>query len=198
MSPLFSVGVRWRRLVARRPWIYWMVIAGLAVTGGTSVHRRIEGVEAARRQWGDTRRVLVVSASAPAGAPIVTSTIDVPLALVPTGALDPDDAGRPLIARNPLRPGNILTDLDVGRAGATPPLALVPDGWLAVAVIESPASGAQPGDRVVVVSEGVVLEPDAIVIGHHEEATLVAVPAGSAPLVPAAATSGSLALLLRP
>jgi len=198
MSPLFSVAVRWRRLVARRPWIYWVVIAGLACTGAASVHQRIENLEAARRQWGDTRRVLIAAVDVNAGAPIVADVVDVPLVLVPSGALDPDDAGSAIIARHALRPGDVLTDLDVGRAGTAGPLALVPEGWLAVAVIESPASGAQPGDRVVVASEGVVLAPEAIVIGHHDEATLVAVPAVIAPLLPAAAAEGALALLLRP
>ena len=80
-------------------------------------------------------------------------------------------------------------------APTTGPLALVPTGWLAVPVVESPTSGAAVGDRVRVVAQGVVLSEEGLVVGHSPDATLVAVRPDEAPLLPAA---DRVALLLVP
>jgi hypothetical protein len=69
---------------------------------------------------------------------------------------------------------------------------------LAVPIVESPPSGAAVGDRVRVVADGVVLSADALVVGYHDDVTLVAVPEQVAPILPPAADSGGLALLLEP
>jgi hypothetical protein len=123
----------------------------------------------------------------------------VPIALVPPSAIGTgvdDIAG--LVARQHVGTGEIVTTDDVGRLGQTAPAALVPDGWLAVPIVESPASGAQVGARVQIVSDGVVLAPDGRVVGYHDDVTLVAVPADAAPAIPAAAAAGGVALLLVP
>ena len=75
---------------------------------------------------------------------------------------------------------------------------MTPAGWLVVPVLESPPSGALIGDRARAVADGVVLTKDAVVVGHHGDATLLAVPADVAPLLPAAADAGRLTLLLVP
>ncbi len=198
MSALLNVAVRWRRLVVRRPWIYWLVVATLAMAGAMSIHRRLERLDATRQAWGDTRSVLVATAATRPGNEITTAVVEAPVALVPSDALDADDAASRHVARHAVAPNHILTELDVGRGGAAAPRALVPAGWLAVAVVESPASGAMPGDQVVVASDGIVLAEQAVVIGRGDDATLIAVPAATAPLLPVAAAGGALALLRRP
>jgi hypothetical protein len=198
MSALLNVAVHWRRLVVRRPSIYWLLVAALATAAAMSVHRRLEQLDATRRTWGDTRSVLVAKTATRPGDEITTAVVAAPIALVPSGALDADASVSRHVARHAIAPNQILTELDVGRGGAAAPMALVPDGWLAVAVVESPASGAVPGDDVVVASDGIVIAEQAVVVGGVDDTTLVAVPAATAPLLPAAAASGALSLLRRP
>jgi hypothetical protein len=196
MSRLYSSAVRWRRLVARRPSIHWWLVTACALAAGASVRSRIDEIDEQRRAWGDRRSVVISSAAADVGEAIDTVTVEVPASMVPIRALDPSTADGVLIARHALAENQIVTALDIGRQGTAGPMAIVPDGWLAVAVVESPASGAAPGDAVTIASDGLVLA-EGIVVGHHETATLVAVPAAQAPLLPAAADR-SLALLRQP
>jgi len=51
---------------------------------------------------------------------------------------------------------------------------------------------------VQIVAEGVVLAPDAIVVGYHDDVTLIAVPDELAPMVAAGADAGGVAVLLLP
>ena len=100
-------------------------------------------------------------------------------------------------ARHRLGAGEIVVDVDV--AATTAPRSLIPPGWLGVAVVETVASGAIVGDHVVVASDGVRLAADALVVGHGDGVTVVAVPDDEAPIVAAASGStGGVALLLRP
>ena len=100
------------------------------------------------------------------------------------------------VARQRIAAGEVITAPDVSERDG--PRALVPEGWLAVAIVESPSSGAGIGDRVQIASEGTVISSDAVVIGFVDDATLVAAPADEAPLLPAAAAAGGVALLLVP
>ncbi len=187
------VGVRIRRTLAKRPWLYWIVVAGLAVSIGASVLERVDRIDRARSAWGETRRVLVATADIDPGQPIAAEWRSLPVAGVPPRAIRTEPDG---VARQHVSAGEIVTEVDVADGEA--PLALVPDDWLVVAVVESPGSGAEVGERVVVASEGVVLAGDALVVGHVDGATLTAVPAGTAPLLTLAAESAHLSLLRRP
>ena len=91
-----------------------------------------------------------------------------------------------------------MTTIDVGRAGQAGPAALLPDGWAAVPIVEAPAAGAPIGARVQIAGDGVVLAADAIVVGYHDDVTLVAVPVDVAAMVAAGAQAGGVALLLVP
>ena len=100
-------------------------------------------------------------------------------------------------ARHGLGAGEIVVDVDV--AATTAPRSLIPRGWLAVAIVEGVASGATIGDHVVVASEGVRLAGDALIVGHADGVTIVAVPDDEAPMVAAASSStAGVALLLEP
>lgn len=191
----FSVAVR--RVLARRPWIYWAVAASAVIATMATVLERVERIDAARDAWGEAQQVLVASADASPGEPLEITTREVPMAIVPQAALAADQ-GAVYVARQHVLAGEIVTEADVGSTDASGPLALVPPGWLAVAFVESPASGAKVGDRVRVAADGVVLSAEALVVGRQDDATLVAVPEEVAPVLPAAAESGGLALLLQP
>lgn len=137
--------------------------------------------------------MLVASADLAPGDALTVERRTAPAAIVPSGAVA-TAAG--LRARQHIGAGEIITGTDVVRGEGA--LALVPRGWLAVPVIESPRSGADVGDRVLVASDGITLADDAIVVGFVDDATLVAVAGDRAPLLPAAAAESALTLLRRP
>jgi hypothetical protein len=193
---VFLVAVR--RLLARRPWIHWLVVVAAASATGAALHGRATAIDTARRAWGDAREVLVARRDTSPGEMLEVDVRQVPTAMVPTGALERGAGGASLIARQDVAAGEIVTANDVGRAGQTGAEALLPEGWAAVPIVESPSSGAAIGARVRVVGEGVVLAADAIVVGYHDDVTLVGVPADAAPMVAAGAQAGSVAVLLLP
>jgi hypothetical protein len=186
-----------RRVLARRPWIYWTIVAGVAAGGATATASVFRGVDDERARWGDTETVLVATRDVEAGESLTRLIAErrYPVAMIPTGAVASLEVGA--AARHRLAAGEIVVDVDV--AATTAPRSLIPSGWLGVAVIETVDSGTIVGDRVVVASEGVRLAADALVVGRGDGVTIVAVPADAAPNVAAASSStGGVSLLLRP
>jgi hypothetical protein len=184
-----------RRAVARHRWWYRAAVLATAVGAAATTLDRLDSVDAARAEWGRTRDVLVATSAAAAGDPLTVEVRAVPAAVVPAAAVDPADGAERLVARQRVTAGEIVTEADVAPDG---PLGLVPRGWVAVAVVESPPSGAAPGERVQLASDGMIINDTAVVVGHTDDATLVAVPEAGAALVPLAAATGSLALLRVP
>jgi SAF domain len=185
-----------RRLLAARPWLYWLAIATVAVAIAAAVLDRVDRVDATRDAWGRTTDVLVADRALAPGDPITGDVAALPAAMVPAAAIAPPDAiGH--VARHHVAPGEIVTDADVVGGG---PLALAPQGWLVVPIVESPTSGAGHGDRVQIAADGLVIAADAIVVGSHDDVTLVAVPAADAALVAAAtaAAAGGITVLRVP
>ncbi len=193
MSPLVTTTVAVRRVLAKRPWIYWLFVSVVALAVAASILDRADRVDAERAAWGETVTVFVADRALAPGDPLSVDAHEVPAGMVPTGRIASPDG---LVARQHVGEGEIVTDVDVVASGG--PQAMTPDGWLGVPIVESPNSGARLGDRVQVVSDGVVISGEAIVVGHHDDVTVVAVPAEVAPAVPAAADARSLSLLLIP
>jgi hypothetical protein len=187
-----------RRLLVRRPWIYWAVVSLACGCAVLIVHQRVQRIDATRSAWGEARRAWVASADAAPGEALLTTVREVPVALLPVGVLDPEHDPLPVLARQHVSAGEIVTGVDVVPPGRGGPLALVPDGWLVVPVLESTPSGAADGARVQVASGGVVIAPEALVVGHYEQAVLIAVPAEAAAMIPAAAEADGVALLQVP
>lgn len=183
------ITARLRRLVARRPWVQWVVIGLLAAAVATSVSVRMAELEAARRSWGTTARVWVATRDVAVGEPIAVEAVDVPVDVRPPGATD-DPSGA--IARQEIGRGEIVTTIDLVDHSTTPA------GWLVAPVRESLPSGAVIGERVSVVSDGFVLAGEGVVTGFVGDVTLVAVPAEVAPLLPAASDTTRVALLRAP
>lgn len=187
---------RARHVLARRPWLYWSAVLLLAGLGGWTVAGAAAGVDDARRSWGATRDVVVATDDLAPGEPLTghvevrprptPAVSEAAVASVPPGAT----------ARQHVAAGEALVELDIAPPGG--PQALIPDGWVAVAVAEAVPIGAAVGDRVAPVSGGVVLAPEAVVVGHSADALLVAVPADEAPQVAHASSTGELSLLLVP
>jgi hypothetical protein len=198
MPSLQKFLVALRRLLARRPWIHWLLVLAAALATGAALRQRVAGIDDARRAWGDAREVFVARRDTVPGEALEVDVRKVPLAVVPRGALEASTNGERLIARQDVATGEIVTAIDVGRAGQAGPQALLPDGWAAVPIVESPAASAAIGARIQVVGGGLVLASDAIVVGYHDDVTLVGVPAAAAPMVAAGAEAGGVALLLLP
>ena len=87
MPSLHVVPVAVRRLLARRPWIYWLVVLVIAVLAAGAVRQRVADIDEARRGWGETRSVLVAREDARPGQAIDAEVRDVPAAIVPLAAL---------------------------------------------------------------------------------------------------------------
>ncbi len=104
------------------------------------------------------------------------------------------DLATDAVARQHIAAGEVIVTHDVSPTAA--PQSLIPAGWLAVAVAEPVATGAQVGDGVTVATGGVVIAADGVVVGIVGGGLLVAVPADEAPQVAHAAATGDVAVLL--
>ena len=121
---------RLRLLLARRPWLRWLVVGLCAAVVATQLTSAQSALERERSRWGATRRVWLTAGTTQAGAPLAPLQEDWPEAMVPPDALAelPDNpvAARTVPARQP------LTALDVAGEGT------VPAGW---AVFSVPGDG---------------------------------------------------------
>lgn len=194
MSPVATAAVTVRRILVRRPWIYWLVAAIATLATSATLLGRSDAIDAARDSWGETRTVWVATVDHAPGDPVTADRRDIPLSMVSDDAVTDALDGR--TARQHIVAGEIVHGIDV--VATDGPQAMIPAGWLAVPIDESPASGARLGDRVHVVSDGFVVSADGLVVGTHDGTTLVAVPDHAAPSIPAAADAGGLTLLLVP
>lgn len=194
MSIPYRTTVAVRRVLTRHPWFYWVIVVGLAALLASATQSNLRSVRHARDDWGITESVWVATADVAPGVQLTghVTRRDVPRAMMPTSAIIDGEIGG--VARQHIAEGEIVTAVDVTATNG--PLALVPSGWLVVVVSKSP--GASIGSSVHVAADGVVLTRQALVVGEVDGALLVAVPEEIAPLLPAAAKSGSLALLLAP
>ncbi len=188
------VAARARLALARRPWLYWLIVAALASVIALVVQGQVTDLDDARRSWGDTRPVLVAAAPLEPGGPIVVLTHDVPVALLPVGALEdlPDRAR----LRQRVSDGEVLTELDI--ADRPGPAALADGGTLVVALSDPLSRNVTIGLPVQVAADGMVLARSATVVDIADDIVFVAVDAADAPTVAAAAQQGIASLLYVP
>ncbi len=188
------VAARARLVFARRPWLYWLIVAVLAAMIALVVRGRVVELDEARRSWGDTRRVLVAAAPLEPGEPIAVLSLDLPRALLPIGALEELPAGARL--RQRVADGEVLTELDV--ADRRGPAAIADAGTLVVALSDPLSRNVTTGLPVQVAADGIVLAGSATVVDIADEIVYVAVDAVDAPAVAAAAQQGIASLLYVP
>ena len=191
MNPVARV----RHVLARRPWLYWLAVLLLAVTAGLVVADAAAGVEATRRSWGTTRRVVVAAVDVAPGQALAdhVEMRALPAPMVPTGAVT--ELEGTATARQRIAAGEMVMAHDV--AAVDGPRALIPEGWHAVAVAEPVPSGAAVGDKVTAASGGIVVADEGVIVGEPTEGVLVAVPADVAAQVAHAAVAGELTLMLQ-
>lgn len=191
-----NVAARARHVLTRHPILYWLAV--LLLGGGIAVvvAGAASGVEDARRAWGQPLEVMVATADLEPGDPLAGAVEQraFPAPMVPAAAVTDVPAGA--VARQRVATGEVVVDADLAPSNA--PQSLIPEGWAAVAVAEAVPTGARIGDAVRPVSGGVELAEEGVVVGHHGDAVLVAVPDSDAAAVALAATTGELALVLVP
>jgi len=190
------VVARARTVLARHPWLYWLTVLAAGAAAALVLVGAAHRVDEARAAWGRPVAVVVATAPLAPGDPLAGAVEErrLPAPLLPPSALHavPDGA----VVRQHVAAGEVLVTADVTAEDG--PQALVPDGWAAVAVAEAVPTGARAGDAVRPVAGGAELADAGVVVGHHGDAVLVAVPRQDAAAVAHAAATGELALVLVP
>jgi hypothetical protein len=185
---------RIRSFTARHRATYWVVVvaSGMAVTG--ILVAQSQQIERARASWGATTQVWVATADAGAGQVLHAQRRQVPVAMVPHGAVT-GELPPAAIARQAVAAGEVVVAHDVG-AGRLPLLAA---GQRAVAIpADDNTITVAVGDRVDVVARGQVLAGDGVVVDVSLGAVVVGVPADDAAGVAAAALDRIAVVVLRP
>ncbi len=196
-SPLRRIGQVVRLALARRPWIRWLVVILAATGAGVLVFGQLRSVDEARRAWTEQRTVLVAAGPHEPGEPFDVVERELPVAAVPTSALEELPAGT--FSRQRISAGEIITSADVARGSG--PASTADDGEVVVAVADPLLTGATGqlsiGLLVSVHSEGAVLAERAHIVAIDGDVVFVALDPGDAPGVSAAAQQrlASLAFL---
>ncbi len=188
------VAARLRNLLARQPWIYWSAVIAIAVGAAFVVKSQLDGAEAARSSWEDTRPVLVARHDVDPDSPVVADTVELPVAAVPATAIDalPDGA----LAHRRIGAGEILVAADVVAAPGPARHATV--GNVVVGLVDPLSPAAAIGLDVQVASDGVVLAAEATVVDVVGDVVFVEVRESDGPAVAAAAQAGRASLLFVP
>ncbi len=188
------VAARARLVLARRPWIYWAVVATLALLAAATVQRQIGSIATERGRWGATRTVLVAAQHHEPGDVAVVEPVVLPVAALPDGALD--ELAEGAVVRQRMAAGEVVTRLDVTtRAG---PATLAEPGTVVVALSDPLARDVAVGLAVQVSADGLVVADDATVTGIVDDVVFVAVDERDGPSVAAAAQRGVASLLYLP
>jgi len=183
-----------RLVLARRPWIYWAVVALFAGLAAAVVQGEINSIAAERDRWGATRTVLVATEQLEAGDTVVAAARVLPVAALPNAALQQLPDGT--VVRQRVAAGEVLTELDVTRRSG--PAAIAGPGTVVVALTDPLARDVAVGLSVLVSADGVVIAADATITGVADDVVYVAVSERDGPGVAAAAQAGAARLLYLP
>lgn len=188
------VAARARLVLARRPWVYWAVVATFAALAVVAVENQMASVDAERNGWGTTRQVLVARRHHEPGDLLMADLVELPVAALPTDALvDASASGR---VRQRVAAGEVLTAVDI--ADVAGPAALAEPGTVVVALSDPLARSVVPGLRVDVAADGLLLADSATVADVVDDVIFVAVAERDAAAVAAAAQQGIASLMYLP
>lgn len=185
---------RMRFVLARRPWIYWTIVAVLAAAAAGVVHAELRSIGERRDAWGETRHVLVADGDLDPNGPLRLREVTLPAAAVPASALG--EVPRDARLRQHVADGEVLVDVDVVHESG--PAARATDGTVVVALVDPLMRGVRPGERVQVAAAGHVIADRAIVVDVVDDVAFVAVRPADAARVADAAQANSASLLYLP
>ena len=188
------VAARARLALARRPWIYWAVVATFAALAVVVVQSEMASIDAERNRWGTTRQVLVARQQHEPGDSLTADLVELPVAALPADALVEASAGS--LIRQRVAAGEVLTAVDI--TDVVGPAALAEPGTVVVALSDPLARSVVPGLRVEVTADGLVLADSAAVTDVVDDVIFVAVGERDAAAVAAAAQQGVASLVYLP
>jgi Flp pilus assembly protein CpaB len=189
--------------VARRPPLYWSLVALLAAVPAVVIGLQFAEARRARDTWLERRSILVTREAVAVGDVLDAGDVEArawPVALLPDGSLEvlPD----PAVAAAPMAPGEPVLRSRLGRPALSPVAALVPAGARAVAVPRGTAPlPLAVGDTVDVVSTldaaaASVVATGALVVHVDASTAVIAVRADELPATAAAVVTGGVAIAL--
>lgn len=184
-----SILPRLRMLFARRPWLYWLIVALCAVMVWLSVASTQAEVTQERNSWGTTREVWVASGPAAVGEVVRATVAEHPMSMVPPSAVSslPDGA----IAARSIAEGEVVVAADVAVEG------FVPAEWVVFAVPLDGAPSLTVGDEVSVFGSG-ELWCEGLAAARGESTVEVAVPLACAGSMSAQLALGAVTLARHP
>ena len=167
---------RLRFIVARRPYLYWLVAGSCALLVAARVHGLETAAEHSAARWGATRTVWVSSGDVGAGGALNPIERHFPAAMVPTAAVAtvPPHAH----AARAVAAGQVLLAADL-QGFRTPPV-----DWVALAMPAEHAPRLSAGDSVVVLRGGAAV-CDGMAVEARGDRVEVAVPVSCAAAVSA-------------
>lgn len=182
LSPA-RLGPNIRLVLARRPWIRWLVVGLLAAAAGATVHAQMRSLETARTQWTDRRRVPVATVGASPGDVLVWEWRSIPAVGVP------DDVASQIADRTVVRQhvgrGEIVVRADLALGAG--PAAGAATGHVVVPVNDPLVTNPSVGLDVAIYSDGLTLAGEARIVHVDADVVFVEVPVSDAAMVAAAA-----------
>jgi hypothetical protein len=173
-----------RRLLARRPWLYWLLVAACVALVVWSVHRSERLAAQERAAWGATQTVWVTTEAIARGEPIRADAQHWPTAMMPANALTTEPAAP---AAHALDAGEIVVTGDLATANE------IGNGWAVAPVPRDLAPQTLAGDGVIVIGNGRTL-CDGVVDATRDDTVEVAVPRACAPALAVHLGAGTLLL----
>jgi hypothetical protein len=182
------------RLRFRHPLPYWLAVGVLAAVTAATLARVTDAAASERERWGERMLVAVALVDAGAGEAVTAELREVPVGLVPEGALTVLPDGD--VASAWIGAGEVVLEQRLAPAGLSPAAAMLPAGTRGVAV----PVGIAPlpvaiGDRVDVLGPA-LLAAGALVVAVTDDAVTVAVPGSAARRVADVVVTGTVTLVL--
>ena len=192
MSPRLSTQAR--IAVARRPWIRWSCIGGLAIVAAVSASGPLRAAEEARASWTDTATVFVARRDHAIGDALSIEPIELPRAAIPRAAIthEPRDAS----ARQRITDGEIIVEVDV--ALGTGPGARADAGTVIIPIRDPLVTTASISAKVAIFADGFMLAESGEFVDVVGDVIFVAVVADLGPSVAAAAHASTASLAFLP
>lgn len=184
-----SILPRLRMLLARRPWLYWLIVGMCAIAVWLSVSSAQAQVTQERDSWGTTRKVWVASGPVVAGEVLRATVAEYPTAMVSPSAVSSLAAGA--LAARSIADGEVVVAADVAVEG------LVPSEWVVFAVPLDGAPSLIVGDEVSVFGSG-QLWCGGMAAAFSESTVEIAVPADCAASLSAQLALGAVTLARHP
>lgn len=139
---------RLRLALARRPWIYWLFVAGCAALVWSTLTISQGQLADQRRRWGETRRVWVAAVDIAPGDLVRGVARDYPIAMVASSAID--DEPIDVMATTSIAAGEVLVESDIDGTADN----LLPSGWVVFALERDSTPALHTGSTVVVFGSG--------------------------------------------